>query len=155
MNSNTFQELDGRGLKIAVIASRFNQAMTDAMLADCLDALMTVGVAKEDVTSLRVPGSFELPSAAALCASQKTYDAIVCLGVIVKGDTRHDEYIANAVAKGLTDVSVQSKVPVLFGVLTTENLAQAERRSLGGKKKGWEAGMSAVEMAILFKRVQK
>ena len=153
MNTNTFQALDGRGLKMAIIASRFNQEMTDAMLADCIDAFLSAGISKEDIFTLRVPGSFELPSVAAVCAAQKKYDAIVCLGVIVKGDTRHDEYIAHAVAQGLTNVSVQSKIPVLFGVLTTENVAQAELRSLGGKKKGWEAGMSAVEMARLFKEI--
>lgn len=151
MNSNSFTALDGTGLKIAVIAARFNQELTDALLQDCLAALSASGVSEKDIVTQRVPGSFELPTAAASFAEKGSYDAIVCLGVIIKGDTRHDEYIANAVAHGLTQVSITTKIPVIFGVLTTENREQAEVRSLGGKKKGWEAGMSAVEMALLMR----
>jgi 6,7-dimethyl-8-ribityllumazine synthase len=151
MNSNSFTPLDGSGLKIAVIAARFNQELTDALLQDCLAALSASGVAGQDIVAQRVPGSFELPTAAAVLAEQGSFDAIICLGVIIKGDTRHDEYIAQAVANGLTQISITTKIPVIFGVLTTEDREQAEVRSLGGQKKGWEAGMSAVEMGLLMR----
>jgi len=146
MKSNQFTALDGSGLRIAVIAARFNQALTDAMLADCLAALADANVAAQDIVTLRVPGSFELPVAAAMCADDEGYDAIICLGLIIKGDTRHDHYIADAVANGLTNISIRTHIPVIFGVLTTENLGQAEARALGGQKKGWEAGKSAIEI---------
>lgn len=152
MKSNNFSELDGKGLRIAVIAARFNQELTDAMLADCLNALRTVHVADSDVSSFRVPGSFELPVMAAELAHQKTFDAIICLGVIIKGDTRHDHYIADAVANGLMNIGIEHRVPVIFGVLTTEDKAQAEARALGEQKKGWEAGMSGVEMGLLLRK---
>ncbi|MFZ2803906.1 MAG: 6,7-dimethyl-8-ribityllumazine synthase [Patescibacteria group bacterium] len=145
MKSNNFSSLDGSGLKVAVIAARFNQTLTDAMFDDCLAALKEAKVADEDIATLRVPGSFELPVAAAACAEKKTFDVIICLGVIIKGDTRHDHYIADAVSNGLVNIAIQSRIPVIFGVLTTENLEQAEKRSVGGKKKGYEAGMSAIE----------
>lgn len=145
MKSNSFSKLDGTGLKIAIVAARFNAELTDALLADCEEGLREAGVAADDVRSIRVPGSFELPIAAAVLANQKAYDAIICLGAIIKGETRHDHYIADAVANGLTRVALDHRLPVIFGVLTTEDKAQAEARSLGGRKKGYEAAMSAIE----------
>jgi 6,7-dimethyl-8-ribityllumazine synthase len=153
MNSNQFPSLNGSGLKIAVVAARFNQRLTDAMLEDCLVALKDAQVAETDIQTVRVPGSFELPIAAAACAKTGRYDAIICLGVVIKGDTRHDHYIADAVANGLTSIAIQSSIPVLFGVLTTENLEQAEIRSLGQQKKGYEAGMSAIETVLALKQL--
>lgn len=143
MKSNEFTKLDGSGLKIAIIGARFNQKLTDALVADCEAALTACSVSQ--VTTVRVPGSFELPIAAEKLAATKKYDAIIALGVIIKGDTKHDHYIADAVANGLTNVALKHQTPTIFGVLTTENLEQAEVRSLGGQKKGYEAGMSAVE----------
>lgn len=145
MKSNSFSTLDGAGLKIAIVAARFNQELTDAMLTDCQNALRSARVTDGDISILRVPGSFELPVAAATLATQSTYDAIICLGVIIKGDTKHDHYIADAVANGLTKIAIEQRIPVIFGVLTTENKTQAETRALGGQKKGWEAGLSAIE----------
>lgn len=145
MKSNSFSTLDGKGLKIAIAAARFNAELTDALLADCEAGLREAGVAASDITSVRVPGSFELPIVAEKLAGRKSYDAIICLGVIIKGETRHDHYIADAVANGLTRVALDHKLPVIFGVLTTEDKAQAEARSLGGHKKGYEAAMSAIE----------
>jgi 6,7-dimethyl-8-ribityllumazine synthase len=145
MKSNSFTELDGAGLKIAVVAARFNTELTDALLNDCVDALTSAKVAAEDIVSIRVPGSFELPIAAATLAAQGRFDAVICLGVIIKGETRHDHYIADAVANGLTRVAIDHHIPIIFGVLTTEDKAQAEARALGGRKKGYEAGMSAIE----------
>lgn len=153
MNTNEFKHLDGNGLRIAIVASRFNQAMTDAMLTDCLDALSSAGVRDQDIVTSRVPGSFELPVVAAVLAKQNRFDAIVCLGVIIKGETRHDQFIADAVTNGLTHIAITHSLPVILGVVTAENIAQAQTRTLGGQKKGWEAGMSAVETALAIKNV--
>ena len=145
MKSNTFSALDGAGLKIAVVAARFNADLTDALLADCVDALTNAHVAPVDIVSIRVPGSFELPVAAATLAGQGRFDAVICLGVVIKGETKHDHYIADAVSNGLMRVALDHHIPVIFGVLTTEDRAQAEVRALGAHKKGYEAGMSAIE----------
>jgi 6,7-dimethyl-8-ribityllumazine synthase len=155
MKSNIFTALDGSGMRIAVVAARFNQEPTDAMTTDCVDALRACGVDDVNIVTVRVPGSFELPVAAAILAAQHEFDAIICLGVLIKGDTKHDEYIANACANGITRISIDYKIPVLFGVLTTENREQAEVRSLGGQKKGWEAGMSAIETVLAMRNVAK
>ncbi len=155
MKSNTFPSLNGSGMRIAITAARFNQDYTDAMLADCVEALTSNGVEQQHITVHRVPGSFELTVAASTLAAQNCFDAIICLGVIIKGDTRHDHYIADAVANGLTAVAIRSQVPVVFGVLTTEDKSQAETRALGGQKKGWEAGMSAIEMANVLKKIKE
>ncbi len=154
MNSNTFQPLNGKGFRFAVIAARFNAELTDAMLADCVAALRACGVTSQDVATYRVPGSFELPVAAKVCVDMGRFDAVICLGVIIKGETTHDQYIANSVANALNEIAVQEKTPVVFGVLTTNDRAQAEARALGGEKKGYEAGMSAVEMAILTREMK-
>jgi len=151
MNSNEFLALDGSALRVAIVASRFNQALCDAMTVDAQAALQACGVAPDRVTVIRVPGSFELPVAASRLASTEEYDAIVCLGILIKGETKHDEYIATAVAQGLMDVSVETGVPVAFGVLTVNELAQAEVRAKGPQKKGWEAAMSAVETALALR----
>ncbi len=145
MKSNHFSSVDGSGLRVAIIASRFNQELCDALVADAVAALHGAAVAPESIDIVRVPGSFELPVMANKLASSKKYDAIICLGVLIKGDTKHDQYIANAVAQGLTLVSIQTGIPVAFGVLTTETKEQAEVRALGSQKKGWEAAMSAIE----------
>lgn len=145
MKSNHFSSVDGSGLRVAIIASRFNQELCDALAADAVAALHGAAVAPESIDIVRVPGSFELPVMANKLASSKKYDAIICLGVLIKGDTKHDQYIANAVAQGLTLVSIQTGIPVAFGVLTTETKEQAEVRALGSQKKGWEAAMSAIE----------
>lgn len=145
MNSNNFEALDGKGLRIAIVGSRFNQELCDALVADAVAALHNCGIEDREIAIVRVPGSFELPVAASQLAETEKYDAIICLGVLIKGDTKHDQYIASAVAQGLTTVSIQTGIPIAFGVLTTETREQAEVRALGSKKKGWEAAMSAIE----------
>lgn len=155
MKQNQFELLDGKGLRIAIVASRFNTTLTDALVADCLEALSKCQVAHDDIKTVRVPGSFELPIMAAELVKQGHYDAVVCLGVIIKGETTHDQYIAASVANSLNDLAVSSRMPMIFGVLTTNNLEQAEARCLGGAKKGWEAGMSAIEMGLLMKSVRE
>lgn len=153
MQTNTFAHLDGSTLRIGIVAARFNQNLTDAMLADCVNALTACEVKESNMVTVRVPGAFELPVAAATLADRRDLDAIICLGVLIKGETRHDHYIADACANGIMNVALSAEIPVLFGVLTTENLAQAESRSLGAHKKGWETGMSAVEMALTMKAI--
>jgi 6,7-dimethyl-8-ribityllumazine synthase len=145
MKSNTFHAMDGTGLRIAIVGSRFNEELCDALVRDAEEALRYAGIAADAVRIVRVPGSFELPVAASALAQSGAYDAIVCLGVLIKGETKHDEYIATAVAQGLVDVGVATGVPVTFGVLTVNTREQAEARSLGREKKGWEAAMSAIE----------
>lgn len=151
MNSNHFISLNGSDLRVAVVASRFNQELCDAMLNDAVAALRAAGLAEDRITTLRVPGSFELPVAASRLAGTDKYDAIVCLGVLIKGETKHDEYIASAVAQGLMDIAVSAGIPVAFGVLTTNTKEQAEARALGSEKKGWEAAMSAIETVLALK----
>lgn len=151
MNSNQFTNLDGSTLRVAIVASRFNQELCDAMAKDAQAALQACNVAEKNTIVIRVPGSFELSVAASRLAATKKYDAIICLGVLIKGETKHDQYIASAVATGLTEVAVQTGIPVAFGVLTTETKAQAEARALGAEKKGWEAAMSAVETVLTLK----
>jgi 6,7-dimethyl-8-ribityllumazine synthase len=151
MNSNHFTSLNGSDLRVAVVASRFNQELCDAMLNDAVAALRAAGLTEDRITTLRVPGSFELPVAASRLAGTDKYDAIVCLGVLIKGETKHDEYIASAVAQGLMDITVSTGIPVAFGVLTTNTKEQAEARALGSEKKGWEAAMSAIETVLALK----
>jgi len=148
MNSNAFEKLDGSELRIAIVGSRFNQELCDAMVEDALAALAACNVPQDQIQVVRVPGSFELPVAARRLTETEEFDAVICLGVLIKGDTKHDQYIASAVAHGLTDIAVKTGVPVSFGVLTTETKEQAEIRALGKQKKGWEAAMSAVETVL-------
>lgn len=154
MKQNHFEVFDGKGLRVAIVASRFNTTLTDALVADCLESLSRCQIAAEDIKTVRVPGSFELPVMAAELTKHGHYDAIICLGVIIKGETTHDQYIAHSVSNSLNELAVATHIPMIFGVLTTNNLEQAESRCLGGGKKGWEAGMSAVEMGLLMKAVR-
>lgn len=156
MKQNSFSEtLDGKSLRIGIVASRFNADLTDALLADCLEALAKCGVDHHSIKTVRVPGSFELPVMAAELVEQESYDVIICLGVIIRGETSHDKYIAHSVSESLNHLAITTRVPLIFGVLTTEDRIQAETRSLGGGKKGWEAGMSAVEMGLLMRAIRK
>lgn len=153
MKSNQFEAIDGSGLKVAIVGSRFNQELCDAMVEDALAALLASRVSREAIQIVRVPGSFELPVVASRLVATKKYDAVICLGVLIKGDTKHDQYIASAVAQGLMTVSLQSGIPVAFGVLTTETKEQAEVRALGAQKKGWEAALSAVETVLALRNM--
>ncbi len=139
-------------MRIAIVAARFNAVYTDALVEGCRSALCANGVSAEDLLIERVPGSFELPVVAAVLAEKKKFDAIICIGVLIKGETKHDRYIADAIAHGLTTISIQHRIPVMFGVLTTENKEQAEARSVGEKNKGWEVAMSAIETIHCLRR---
>mgnify|MGYP001586928391 CR=1 FL=1 len=142
--------LKGDGLKMAVVVSRFNHFITDRLLEGCLDALERHGVALKDVTVVKVPGSFEIPLAAKKIAQKKKVDAIICLGSVMRGDTPHNEYIAAEVTKGIAQVSLETEVPIAYGVITPDSLEQAiERAGTKGGNKGWDAALSAIEMARL------
>lgn len=148
--------LKGEGLKIGIGVSRFNSFITDKLLDGALDALKRNGVKVDDVEILKTPGSFELPLAARSMAKAKRYDAIVCLGAVIKGETPHYDYIASEVTKGLANLSLEFEIPIAFGVLTTENLEQAiERAGTKSGNKGFDAAQSAVEMANLLRNYKK
>jgi 6,7-dimethyl-8-ribityllumazine synthase len=141
--------------RFAVIASRFNAEITEGLLTGARDAFAEAGVPASAVTIIRVPGAFEIPLAALRLAETGSFDAIVCLGCLIKGDTMHFEYIAEATTRGIMDVTLASAVPVSFGVLTTLTEEQAVRRSMPGpENKGREAALTAIEMASLFSSPQ-
>lgn len=149
-------QLDARGLKFALIVSRFNSFVTERLLAGALDALQRTGAAEADIEIVRVPGSWEMPAAAAVLARQKRFDAIVCLGAVIRGETPHFDYIAAEAAKGLAQVSLETGVPVAFGVLTTNTLEQAiDRAGAKSGNKGYEAAMTAIEMANLLRSLRQ
>jgi 6,7-dimethyl-8-ribityllumazine synthase len=147
-------DLDGHGLRFAVVVSKWNVQVTDRLLAGALEELTKAGVLEGDVLVVEVPGAFELPAAAARLAATKRFDGVVALGCLLKGETSHDRVIADACAQGLMDVSVTARMPVTFGVVTADTLEQALERSepasAGGEKrghKGKEAAAAAVRLA--------
>ena len=146
--------LDAKGLKVALIASRFNEFVTSKLVEGALDGLVRHGADPKNLTLVKVPGSFELPQVASKLAAQGGYDAIVALGCLIRGETPHFDLIAAETAKGLAQVGVSSGVPVIFGVLTCDTMEQAIDRA-GGKagNKGWDAALAAIEMVSLFRRL--
>ncbi len=146
--------LDAKGLKVALIASRFNEFVTSKLVEGALDGLVRHGADPKNLTLVKVPGSFELPQVASKLAAQGGYDAIVALGCLIRGETPHFDLIAAEAAKGLAQVGVSSGVPVIFGVLTCDTMEQAIDRA-GGKagNKGWDAALAAIEMVSLFRRL--
>lgn len=142
--------LKGDGKKIAIVVSRFNEFVTTRLLDGAVDGLTRTGVADEDITVVRVPGAFEIPLAAKRLATSGAYQAVVCLGAVIRGETPHFEYISAEAARGIAQASLESNVPVIFGVITTETVEQAMERS-GTKdgNRGFEAALAAVEMASL------
>ena len=153
------QELQGSpraaGYRFAIVVSRFNAEITDGLLAGARDALAQAGVRDDDVTLVRVPGAFELPVAAQRLAESGRVDAVICLGCLIKGDTMHFEYIAEAASHGIMAVSADTGVPVTFGVLTTLTEEQAVVRSADGRgNKGREAALAAVEMSTLVQAIE-
>lgn len=138
------------GLKFAVVVSRYNDFVTDRLQKGALAGLAHAGVRDEDITLIRVPGAFEIPSAARLAANTSEFDGIVCLGCLIKGTTPHFEYISSAVAHGLTAASGETGIPMAFGVLTTNSAEEALERAVDGPtNKGWEAAQATIEMAII------
>ncbi|MEN8615012.1 6,7-dimethyl-8-ribityllumazine synthase [Dehalogenimonas sp. THU2] len=146
--------LIGQGLKFAVVISRFNEFMTGKLLSGAKDAFLRHGVAEEDVDLAWVPGAFEIPMVAKKLAQSGRYQAVVCLGAVIKGSTPHFEYVAGEVAKGVAAVNMETGVPAIFGVITAETLEQAIERA-GSKmgNKGFDAAVQAIEMANLIKKL--
>jgi 6,7-dimethyl-8-ribityllumazine synthase len=134
--------------------SRFNHTVTDSLRVAARAALDEAGAAVQDVEEMSVPGAFELPQAARCAAETGRFDAVICLGCVIRGATPHFEYISSAVAQGIMDAAGDTGVPIAFGVLTTDSQAQAEERAGAGRdNKGWEAASAAIEMAVLFRRL--
>ncbi len=143
------------GYRFAIVVSRFNEAITDRLRDGAQAALREAGAALEDVEVFSVPGAFELPQAARCAADSSSFDAIVCLGCVIRGATPHFEYISASVAHGIQEASAQTGVPMAFGVLTTDTWEQAQERAGSGRdNKGFEAAAAALEMAQLFRRLR-
>ena len=147
--------ITAEGFKFAIVVSRFNDFICSKLVEGAMDALKRHGVNEDEVTQVKVPGAFEIPIAAKRLAAKADFDAIICLGAVIRGATPHFDYVASEVAKGVAVVSLESNIPVTFGVLTTDNLEQAiERAGSKAGNKGWDAAMAAMEMASLFKTMK-
>jgi len=145
-------KLDAKGLRVGLLVSRFNSFVSDRLVEGAIDALLRHGGEKDDISVVRVPGAFEIPPAAKQMADSGRYDAIVCLGAVIRGATPHFEYVSAEVTKGVASVSIDSGIPVAFGVLTTDTIEQAiERAGSKAGNKGFDAAVAAIEMANLYK----
>ena len=144
----------GHGRRFAVVASRFNETVTQKLVDGALDALVRHGAAVDDVDLVWVPGAWELPAAARRLLATERYDALIAVGAVIRGDTPHFDYVAGEASRGLSDASAAFETPIGFGVLTCDDMAQAEARA-GGEhgNKGWDAALAALEMADLFDRL--
>jgi len=143
--------LIAEGKKFAIVVARFNDFIGDRLTGGALDALTRCGARTEDIDLVKVPGAFEIPLMAKKMAMQKKYNAVICLGAVIRGATSHFDYVSAEVSKGIAQVSIDSEVPVIFGVLTTDTIEQAiERAGTKAGNKGWDAAMAAVEMANLM-----
>ncbi len=149
-------KLTARGLRFGIVLSRFNNFISERLLEGALDALRRSGAEEDDVSLVRVPGAFEIPLAAKKLAKSNLYDAIICLGTVIRGATPHFGYIATEVTKGIASISLENEVPVSFGVLVTESIEQAiERAGTKIGNKGFDAAMTAIEMANLMREIGK
>jgi 6,7-dimethyl-8-ribityllumazine synthase len=149
-------KLIAKGLKFGMVLSRFNNFIAERLLEGALDALRRSGAEEEDCTVARVPGAFEIPLAAKKMVKSGRYDAIICLGCVIRGATPHFEYIATEVTKGIAHLSLENDIPISFGVLITDTIEQAiERAGTKVGNKGFDAAMSAIEMANLMKEIGK
>lgn len=143
-----------KGMKFGIVASRFNDFICGRLIEGAIDALIRAGADEKDIVICKVPGAFELPLAAKKMAKSNRFDAIICLGAVIRGATPHFEYISAEVSKGIASVGLETEIPVVFGVLTTDNIEQAiERAGTKSGNKGADAAMSAIEMVDLFKKI--
>ncbi|HEX7371953.1 MAG TPA: 6,7-dimethyl-8-ribityllumazine synthase [Thermodesulfobacteriota bacterium] len=148
-------KLNAKGLKFGIVVSRFNDFICEHLLSGALDVLVRNGAEDGDIEVFKVPGAFEIPQTAKKVALSKRFDAVICLGAVIRGSTPHFEYIAAEVSKGVAMVGLEGEVPVTFGVLTTDNLEQAiERAGTKAGNKGWDAALSAIEMANLYREMK-
>ncbi|MDY3714558.1 MAG: 6,7-dimethyl-8-ribityllumazine synthase [Blautia sp.] len=153
------QVLEGKvvapqGMKVGIVAARFNEIIVNKLLGGAVDGLVRHGVEEENITAAWVPGAFEIPVAAQKMAQSGNYDAVICVGTVIRGDTSHYDYVCNEVSKGIAHVSLETGILVLFGVLTTENIEQAIARA-GSKagNKGYDCALSAIEMVNLMNQM--
>ncbi len=148
--------LSAEGLKFCIIASRFNDFITSRLLDGAFDGLVRNGAKDGDLTVVRVPGAFEIPVTAKIAASSGKYDAVICLGAVIRGATPHFDYVSAEVSKGVAAVGMEAKIPVIFGVLTTDSIEQAiERAGAKSGNKGFDAAVAAIEMVNLFKALKR
>jgi 6,7-dimethyl-8-ribityllumazine synthase len=144
--------LNAEGLRVAIVASRWNDFIVSRLIGGAIDALERLGASSDAITIIRVPGSFELPMAAKRAAISDEYDAIICLGVVIRGETSHNEYIAAEAIKGIGQVSLETNLPITLGVVTADNLEQAiDRAGAKSGNKGFDAAMTAVELVNLLR----
>jgi 6,7-dimethyl-8-ribityllumazine synthase len=149
-------QLNSQGKRFALIVSRFNSFISEQLLQGANDCLRRHGAAEKDIDVYRVPGSYEIPLVAARAASLKRYDAVLCLGVLIRGETPHFDHIAGFVSKAIGEISLSSGVPVIFGIITADNLEQAiERAGAKAGNKGWDAALAGIEMANLLPQVKE
>lgn len=147
-------DLSAKGGKFGIVASRFNDFITARLLEGAIDALMRHGASDADIDVVRVPGAYEIPLAAQAMARSKKYHAVICLGAVIRGATPHFEYVSAEVSKGVAAASLDAGLPVVFGVLTTDTIEQAvERAGTKSGNKGWDAALSAIEMANVMKQL--
>ncbi|MDO4482187.1 MAG: 6,7-dimethyl-8-ribityllumazine synthase [Bacillota bacterium] len=153
----TFEgKLVSKGIRVGIIATRFNEFITSKLLSGAMDGLLRHEVAEEDIDVAWVPGAFEIPLIASKMAKSGKYDAVICLGAVIRGATTHYDYVCNEVSKGIAAVSLASDIPVMFGVLTTENIEQAiERAGTKAGNKGYECALGAIEMVNLIRKIEE
>ena len=142
------------GMKAAIVASRFNEIISNKLLGGAVDGLVRHGMEEDNITAVWVPGAFEIPSIASKLAASGKYDAVICVGAVIRGQTSHYDYVCNEVSKGIAQVSLQTGVPVMFGIVTTENIEQAIARA-GSKagNKGYDCALGAIEMVNLNRMI--
>ena len=150
------KKLEGKavadGIKVGIVAARFNEFIVSKLVGGAIDGLVRHDVNDDDITVAWVPGAFEIPLAAKKMAKSGKYDAIICLGTVIRGQTSHYDYVCNEVSKGIAQVSLESEIPVMFGILTTENIEQAvERAGTKAGNKGYDCALGAIEMVNLMK----
>ena len=143
------------GMKVGIVVARFNEFITSKLLSGAIDGLVRHDVKEDDVDVAWVPGAFEIPLVASKMAKSRKYDAVICLGAVIRGSTSHYDYVCNEVSKGIAAVSMENDIPVMFGVITTENIEQALERS-GSKagNKGYECALGAIEMVNLIRKIK-
>jgi len=147
-------KLDAKGLKFAIVIGRFNEFISGKLLSGCLDGLKRHGAEENNIHVVWSPGSFEIPMLAQRLAQSKKYHAVICLGAVIRGATPHFDYVAAEVSKGIASVGLETGLPVIFGVLTTDNIEQAiERAGTKSGNKGFDAALAAIEMANLLKEI--
>ena len=148
-------KLVAENIKVGVVAARFNDFIVSKLVGGCEDALLRRGVRPEDIDLAWVPGAFEIPLIASKMATSGKYDAVICLGAVIRGSTSHYDYVCAEVSKGIATVSLQAQIPVLFGVLTTDTIEQAiERAGTKAGNKGYDCALSAVEMVNLIREIE-